>query len=421
MRIATNISEQMVPDWTVSQAIAEFLQNALDTRNAGASMTITRDGSMLAIADSGPGLKRCDLALGVSRKDENAGGQFGLGMKEAWLVLVRAGRAVRVVTRGMSITPSLADVGLDVSCLVLDLDETDDYDGTRVAIECTPEEQAEAQAHFVEWQPVNWVDQKHGLSLPGGSVYVNGVLCGALEDAIFSYHLTGEAAQKLNNSDRHAVDAIAAGNLIARIMPDINQQSAEMLLPRLASDRACWEQSIWVNWLEAEPWTAAIHTVWGNQVVMTDSTANVDQMRYMGYTPVQPCSRWRRPLAALCTPLNEVMAALAKQARVDADLTHREREVLRAALDRLARRGVEIDPAAVHVARSLVMDGGRACEGLRVGQEIWLAASVLRTARTAIPVLVHEYAHLSSGADDCSAEFETALLDIGMKLAFGGD
>ncbi len=419
MRITTNISTSMVRDWTVSQAVAELLQNALDARKAGADMSITRDGGMLTIADTGPGLSKRHLALGISEKSADSAGQFGLGMKESWLVLAREGRVITTTTTGMTITPSIADVGLDVPCLVMDIADNNQVGGTCHVVECTEGEEAAAKAHFSEWQAINWVDEAHGLSTPGGSIYVNGVLCGAIKDAVFSYHLSGKDAQALNNSDRHAIDVDAAAGIIASSVPYLNQAAAEMLLPCLTANLTCWEQTLWPSWLTKATWQPAISAVWGKRVVITDDAVNVDRMRYLGYVPIHICNRWRWAVASLCVPLAEAQAALAKQARIDAELSKRESAILRAALDRLDRHGVTIDPSIVHVARTLSLDSGVACDGLRIGPEIWLAAHVLKTAWPAVLVLVHEYVHLTTDAQDCSAEFQQAQERVWFKIAFG--
>lgn len=419
MRIATNISTSYAKTWGAEQALVELLQNVLDARDAGASMSITRDDGILTIVDTGPGLDKRHLALGVSEKSAESRGQFGEGLKLALLVLARMNRAVMITSGDMVIMPAVADVGLDVPCLVMDIAEAPHMTGTRIDVECTQEEEDAAKARFAEWQPIDWIDKDKGLSTPGGNIFVNGILAGSVKDAVFSYHLTGERAQKIANRDRTAVDMTAFANLAADLFHTCNRAAAEMLLPKLTADSACWEQSLWVNWLEKTIWQPAILATWGRRIVITDDTANVDRMEYLGYTPVHICSRWQWGVAALCVPLQKAQAALAKEARIDADLTHRESEVLRAALDRMARHGVTIDPSIVHVARTLSMDSGTVCDGLRIGKEIWLAASTLKTARTVIPVLVHEWAHIVSDASDCSAEFEAALLDIGIKLAFG--
>ena len=420
MRIATNISTMYAKSWGAEQALVELLQNALDARDAGASMSLTREDGVLTITDTGSGLDKRHLALGVSEKSAESRGQFGEGLKLALLVLARMGRAVMVTSGDMCIMPSVADTGLGVDCLVMDIAEQSPcLAGTRIDVECTSNEQQSAQMHFAEWQPIDWVDKEKGLSVPGGKVFVNGILAGTVNDAVFSYHLTGEQAQKIANRDRSAIDMTALSNLATDLFHVCNHAVAKMLLPKLTADTTCWEQSLWPGWLSESVWRPVIATTWSGRVVITCDDDSNDRLRYMGYTPVRVCNRWHHPIAALCTPLREAQAAMAKQMRVDADLTHRESEVLRAALDRLTRHGVTIDPACVHVARSLTMDSGRECGGLRIGQEIWLAASMLKTAWTAIPVLLHEYGHIASNAPDCHDDFERALVDIAVTLLRG--
>ena len=44
------------------------------------------------------------------------------------------------------------------------------------------------------------------MSLPGGSIFVNGVRAGIVQGMFFSYHLTGKDAQAMANRDRDNVD-----------------------------------------------------------------------------------------------------------------------------------------------------------------------------------------------------------------------
>lgn len=93
-----SISENYVTNWTVSDAIREILQNAIDSDKNGNDMSVEYDGDMLVISNDGVSMDESTLVLGCGTKtnDSNQIGGFSEGYKLALVVLLREGYNVLI-------------------------------------------------------------------------------------------------------------------------------------------------------------------------------------------------------------------------------------------------------------------------------------------------------------------------------------
>jgi len=93
--IELSVGTNYVIDWSVSDAIREILQNAIDqeTRDPSNKMTIDNAGGIVTISNKSSKLTKSSLVLGGTNKlnDDKTIGKFGEGYKLALLVLLRAG------------------------------------------------------------------------------------------------------------------------------------------------------------------------------------------------------------------------------------------------------------------------------------------------------------------------------------------
>lgn len=98
------LAKEYVSDWTVNNAIREFMQNAIDQANAHEnndySVSYDEENQELRIANKSSVLEKSSLLLGSTTKDENDIGGFGEGYKLACLVLLRNGINVRFENYG---------------------------------------------------------------------------------------------------------------------------------------------------------------------------------------------------------------------------------------------------------------------------------------------------------------------------------
>lgn len=131
-RFELSLSPQYVGSWTVSDAIREIFQNAIDQETVDPTNTMFFDYNtqheILQIGNKSSVLDRRSLLLGESTKrdDDQTIGQFGEGYKLAALVLLRLGRQLTIYNYGAKETWVAKIVkskryGADI--LVFDVDE----------------------------------------------------------------------------------------------------------------------------------------------------------------------------------------------------------------------------------------------------------------------------------------------------------
>lgn len=113
--------------WGVWECVREILQNGLDAQDRGHPLTVTwkmrASGPVLQVRNEGASLGRDKLRLGGTdkREDPRQRGQFGEGMKLAWMRLLVLGYDVWIRVQGERWVPrigaSKAFGGEDVLCL----------------------------------------------------------------------------------------------------------------------------------------------------------------------------------------------------------------------------------------------------------------------------------------------------------------
>ena len=416
-RIATNIADQYALAWGPEKAIAEFIQNALDERDdAGATCSIEYRDGVIVIEDNGRGLSRRHLALGITEKTELSRGQHAEGMKIAMMVLLRNGRTVTVKTGNDVIVPAMADTGLGVRCMVFDITESEAYvKGTHIEIDGSEDELETAKAHFTEWLPQQMIDEEQGLSLPGGSIFVNGVRAGTVQGLFFSYHLTGKDAQAMANRDRDNVDMDLFRQMLRARMSKCNEAAATMLLPEIAKGE-CFETTVSVYQV-SPAFTFAALKVFGDNVLVLKPGDNAERAEYNGYKPITVGWGWAGALASMTHSVEEVMAKRSETVRREIKKNDRKRAVVNVCIKRLEKAGFT-DVPLVKISKELLTSAGSPAEGLWDGSVIWLSQDVCDRRRVCLSVLVHELAHCYSGAPDCSAAFESELSRIWGEVAF---
>ena len=130
-RIELSIGTSYIKDWTVSDAVREILQNAIDqeVRIPGNKKSIDYTGDILIISNKTSHLTKASLIMGGTDKDNEdcSIGQFGEGYKLALLVLLRAG--IEVVIHNYSeeevwIPQIIKSKTFGVEVLAIDIDKS---------------------------------------------------------------------------------------------------------------------------------------------------------------------------------------------------------------------------------------------------------------------------------------------------------
>lgn len=225
-RITYPISPDYVAKgWTVERALAELIANALDEDG---QPTITCDNKVMAIEDTGEGLRSRDLVLGISSKSDSQVGQFGEGLKLSAMILARSRKIKKVVieTAGFTLTPVITKEAFDalgdddpVELLAFDITTNTRKRGTKVSIHGVDEKTADkVKARFLALaDPSYRVPQSPGRLLVDrpGEIYVLGVYVQEKRKAVFGYDL---ANKRVQNRDRTIVEGWALQSAIRDIL-----------------------------------------------------------------------------------------------------------------------------------------------------------------------------------------------------------
>lgn len=431
--VLTSISTSYTPKWTPVEAIREILQNYLDVRSTDVRGYVRCGAGWGRTADWGRGLEMRHLAMGISEKPAGAKGKYGEGLKLALLVLARMGRKCEIKTRGMRIVPCIT-MHPDFGCEVLAYNvstmggttQGKDRPGTVVRFECSDEEFHEAQRFFIEFSAnkdaggFQWVT-KGKISLPAGNIWVNGTIVGHVDNALFSYHLTEVAGGPCyGNRDRDAINY----DLVWSAVQDMLHNTGSRIVRRaIFRDTSHWEsQRALDSWriplMNRKSWLVDARWAYGKGYLSGGDSSEDEQAKYMGFTVISTGGMtWHRE--SLLKNLGFPTVALLRKRLAQATkgkpvkITPEEAETLGRAMEFIERYYRPV--GTVEVMRTLKLPGSDA----KVYGEYDPKTDTTRLLRErlasltdTISTLLHECVHKQSGYDDCTSEFEAALLAV---------
>lgn len=431
MLLTTGISPKYVKNWDTAKALREILQNHLDSKKEfNCSGTITWRAGYAIISDKGPGLQLKHLALGISEKGPGAIGKYGEGLKLALLVLARENRKVAIRSIGKFIRPMIKlDKGYGTEVLVLKVeDDEQPISGTKVIVQCTEAELIEAKRYFVEFvqdsADFQWIE-KNKISLPGGNVYVNGARVGQLDGAVFSYHLDENETGDIGNRDREVVDSSKLRNAVCKLLGlTSSREVIEGIFGAMSSQMHAEYNIGFTPWFIPNPkrrvWKRVFNQMFGTKVLIGTGGQDDTEARYRGYSTINVSYEWRTILASLGVRTagfwNDASAKVKRSSSIKwMELTDTERTnllntkiLIERHLGRLCKVVVKDNlDSIVPMAENNSANGAYS-----PGKDVmYLRRSILVSATTTLHTMVHEYVHKTSGAGDCTAAFEKALVD----------
>jgi transcriptional regulator with XRE-family HTH domain len=296
------------PEWGPAEGVREIIANALDEDS---KPRIEFVGDWLEIDDSGPGLPRAGLVLGVSR-DNRTGqrkaadqiGQFGEGLAVGCLVLARAGIPMRVDTVGYSLEPRIAaseQLGADVLHLDFLAGDPDRAQGTPVRIRCSKKIAKKAISYFLsladpDYRPATGAGRV--IDSLRGRVYLGGVFVQERKDLHFSYDLALDGTAKyLQNRDRSVVDGYQLDRAITSCLGSLDDEKLiEILARRAVSGRLSKSERVFLGYLRLDPnviraWTRVGKRMFANEKTMWVAAGNDEialDLRDRGFTVIEP-------------------------------------------------------------------------------------------------------------------------------------
>ncbi len=452
--IDAGISVKHAKTWNISEAIRELVQNWLDVRNEfQCAGSITWKDGMATIKDAGPGLQLKHLAFGENDKAAGSIGQFGEGMKSAFIVLIRNGRKIEIRSQGKSILPVIANSdSFEIDTLHYEISDlaprfAAKLQGTMIHVECTEDELATAKNYFVELvrqekkaaskkakregRKVEQSDLKVGfkwlekgkISEPGGMIYVKGSVIGTISDARFSYHLEGVTAEQATNRDRNAVNMDKVEPIIREM---IASTSSTKVMDYILTDLVGkGNQKSWESRLSLRAWSSKSariwHRVWnkkfGEKWLLAYNSLSDRKAEYRGYRVLTGLD-WNKKNFLSDIGLKDTSNFEPKETseRLTVigvrSLTPEQRSALKWSVEMVKKYYAETGKVVVV----------EQCHYGWVGEydpskdTIFVNQSQLDNLESALHTILHETVHKVTGYADETASFERALLMVSVKM-----
>jgi len=412
-------------NWSVQDALREFLQNAIDTKTP---VKVDHMGDFAIIQDQSTGIMMQDFILGRTSKryDDQAIGQFGEGLTIGCLVLARAGRSVKILSKDYSYRPKITyDKIWGDNILAFKIEKTSETTrGTTVYAECTEEELQEALNLFLQFNPKPILDSTATgdiLDSPG-NFYVNGVKV-TTGDSIYGYNFRG--MKSIINRDRGSIDHKAIISAISSVLSNTENIDVIKNLLKLGSDPTLSKryQYLELN-IEFQPrtsaWSTAIKEQYGDKVCLHryGNTLANNFVKALGWVPLQ--MTWHMCYMLATNGLLKYSDTIAQDfAKVIVlEPTSNELSVLERATE-ICQQPCQLRNLNTHHKTQVVEFPDEAQLGSAdiETNTINISKRALRNVPLAVQVLLHERVHLTTGYPDYSTEFEAELVGGWADLA----
>ena len=223
-KIVYPISIDYCSNWSIRDALREFIANALDTDT---KIRVEYKDDKGRIVDSGDGIRLKHFIFGISEKSKEDIGQFGEGLKVASLVLARNGREVEIQTKGYTYYPTIEHSDeFDTDLFTVYIKKNQRKMGTVISFECTEEELAKTKelfSHFRDGRKKT-LTTEHLDVFPDESknIYINGLLTAQM-DCLFGYNIKDKTL--VTSRDRNSVDTIRLNQYIKEFLQDTEDES----------------------------------------------------------------------------------------------------------------------------------------------------------------------------------------------------
>lgn len=270
-------------NWSEWEAIREIVQNMMDS-DSNFSIKQTTEG--LLLRDSGKGIKKKHLLLGVSEKSSGARGQFGEGLKLALVVLKRLGYKIRIKSHNLAINVSTTSIEGE-TCLKLILDEApNNATGTEILIGgYTGNTFTE---HFVNGNKRVIYNCDHGqiINEQPTKLYVKDIYVCKLHNALYSYNLKNiQLSEDRNIPSEYSVQQ-GLGRLYSTLKGK-HLHLAVRFLQGIKNDTYEAKVDLPYRLEQHKVWKHAFAEVFGSDAVIRTSDRWEKEATWVGANPVQ--------------------------------------------------------------------------------------------------------------------------------------
>ena len=437
--------EQVLEDWEIEHALREIIANALDeqTLTKTSPIEIYNTGTEWHIRDYGRGLRYRHFTQNENREklfSPNLIGKFGVGLKDALAVFFRKGVKVEIDSRFAHITLRMANkTGFDVSTLHAVFSDPLDTqmkgtDFTFIGIDEEAVERAKALFLCFNKEAVLLEKNKYGEVYKNrrkgdASIYINGVKVASEDNFLFSYNITNlsyKIKQALNR-ERSNVGRAAYSDTVKSILKSC--VSIKVLLPlmedlqNVMKGKNCDESA----WLDVAAYAAKTLNDADDVVFMTpskrDSLSNQDKeiLQESGKRLIMVTDKVYSKINSSVVTFDDVYKKHIEEYKYEYveynDLTLDERKVFdtkQYVIEFLKKYNYKYD-ANIRVSETIRPDynAGEA-DGVWSEREnaIIIRRCVLSNIKRFLGVLIHEFAHYTSGEPDNCRAFENVLTDM---------
>lgn len=405
--IELSIDENYCSHWNAYCGVREFLQNALDGRDAGFEMSVEYDEPSETLTIRNKGVKLADKVwyLGNSSKaGTSARGQFGEGLALASLVLSRAGKTIIINNDGALWIPHL-DISAATGVRSLHVDMTQGVSDGHYTVKISKIPKADWESYkpaFLDLSGHTAINTKFGKVLMDpahkGWIFVKGIFVEQKPELKYGYDLFQAEVDR----DRKMVGEWTRGANVSKIWEEACKDNpgylAGFIVPLLyldALDLRCVEWSGMFSSSFEKEIAETFQKQYGNRAYPCSSDAEVKEAGHYGFAGVFVPQSYKALLARHLKSFTEhIQDANTNKTIASWDsLSEYERRVFVESVALINEAGLRCGFTPL-VSRCYVADFPmEGINGMHHLGNIYVSRSILNNRAEVRRVLVHELGH----------------------------
>jgi hypothetical protein len=441
MSIDLNI-EKVLENWSPANAIREFLSNAIDEhilQNIKENPSIKLENDVISITDKGRGIINDNFVFTQNTEkvnSENTIGQFGYGLKDAIAFLEDNGYRVTITTKQYIYNFNLKNkTSTDIKAYHAFFNQSNiDMIGTKITIDnCTEKIFNEVKSVFIHYNGIEPLyETKKGniyrtLEKPS-KIYVRGLQVATNDKYKYTYNITTKNKQiKCSmNRERKELNVSCYYSSIISIITSVKSPFIEKLVEIYTSGDKIPDD---LNYALVK---AFISKHIPNKVSLSheevlENPSMVDELRSKGNyimidhkDDIKEATIESLKIGAVYNTMREhidlptVVEPLIKYENLD-DF---EKCNYKKTVDFIkSSKSIPYKGEEILIVNACIICRGEKALGLFFQENIYISRHILKNEEQLLGTLIHEIIHSSSGEDDVTRGFESALTDVIGKLS----